>query len=51
LATATWPAVGEPVLGRVSYHVRRGEHSVTDFDWEQYLRFCNAWVKAGTGGR
>jgi hypothetical protein len=45
LPTTTWPAVNQPVLGRVSYHVRTGVHSVTDFDWDQYLRFCNAWVK------
>jgi hypothetical protein len=31
----------------VSYHVRSGAHSVTDFDWEQYLRFCDKYVKHG----
>jgi hypothetical protein len=40
--------VNQPVLGRVSYHVRSGAHSVTDFDWEQYLRFCDKYVKART---
>jgi len=45
LPSTKWPAVNQPVLGRVSYHVRSGAHSVTDFDWEQYLRFCNAYVK------
>jgi hypothetical protein len=46
-----WPAVDQPLLGRVSYHVRSGIHSVTGFDWEQYLRFCNAYVKPKTGSR
>lgn len=45
LPTSAWPKVNQPVPGRVSYHVRSGEHSVTDFDWEQYLRFCERWVK------
>lgn len=45
LPTTAWPAVNHPVLGRVSYHVRSGKHSVTDFDWEQYLRFADAYVK------
>ncbi|MGC2638104.1 MAG: acetylxylan esterase [Acidobacteriaceae bacterium] len=45
LPATAWPAVNEPLLGRVSYHVRSGIHSVTDFDWDQYLRFCNAYVK------
>ncbi|HVT98509.1 MAG TPA: hypothetical protein VHE33_13480, partial [Acidobacteriaceae bacterium] len=46
LPAAKWPAVNQPLLGRVSYHVRSGEHSVTAFDWEQYLRFCDRSVKA-----
>ncbi len=46
LPTTMWPPVNQPVLGRVSYHVRSGGHSVTDFDWEQYLRFCDRYVKA-----
>ncbi|HLJ79135.1 MAG TPA: hypothetical protein VKT75_17070 [Acidobacteriaceae bacterium] len=45
LPTTEWPAVNHPVLGRVSYHIRSGEHSVTDYDWEQYLRFADTYVK------
>ena len=48
LPTTKWPAVNQPVPGRVSYHVRSGVHSVTDFDWEQYLQFCAAYVDRGT---
>lgn len=51
LPATQWPPVDQPVLGRVSYHVRSGGHSVTDFDWGQYLRFCDAYVKAGAGSR
>jgi hypothetical protein len=47
LPATKWPAVNQPLLGRVSYHVRSGEHSVTTFDWEQYLRFCDRYVKVG----
>jgi hypothetical protein len=46
LPTTAWPPVDRPVLGRVSYHVRSGAHSVTDFDWDQYLRFADAYVKS-----
>ncbi len=45
LPTTVWPPVNHPVIGRVSYHVRSGGHGVTDFDWEQYMRFCNRYVK------
>ena len=51
LPTTEWPPVDQPVLGRVSYHVRTGTHSVTAFDWEQYLRFCDAYVKPRTSSR
>lgn len=46
LPATDWPSVNAPVLGRVSYHVRSGGHNVTDFDWDQYLRFCDRYVKA-----
>ncbi len=51
LPTTVWPSVDQPVLGRVSYHVRSGTHSVTVFDWEQYLRFCDAYVKPRTSSK
>ncbi len=51
LPTTSWPAVDQPALGPVSYHVRSGSHSVTAFDWEQYLRFCDAYVKPKTSSR
>lgn len=35
------PAVNEPVVGRVGYHVRTGKHDVTRFDWQQYLDFAD----------
>lgn len=45
LPTSVWPPVNHPVIGRVSYHVRSGGHSVTNFDWQQYLRFLNRYLK------
>lgn len=51
LHATTWPLVDQPAQGRVSYHVRSGVHSVTAFDWQQYLRFCDTFVKSGTNSR
>jgi hypothetical protein len=34
------PANHEPVGVTVGYHVRAGKHDVTEYDWEQYLRFA-----------
>lgn len=38
------PAVDQPVLGRISYHIRTGKHNITPYDWEQYLRFADRYV-------
>jgi hypothetical protein len=35
-----WPAVNQPVGDWIGYHVRTGKHDVTDYDWEQYLKFA-----------
>ena len=35
------PAVNQPLQnGSVAYHIRTGKHDVTDYDWEQYLKFA-----------
>jgi len=41
------PALNTPSVGSVGYHVRRGRHDVTDYDWEQYLKFADKHLKAG----
>lgn len=33
------PAIDTPVGDTIAYHVRTGKHDVTDYDWEQYLKF------------
>ncbi len=35
------PNVDEPVAGTIGYHIRSGGHSVTAFDWKQYLDFAD----------
>ena len=35
------PAVNRPVQGTVAYHIRSGGHDVTDYDWQQYLKFAD----------
>ncbi|EMI17456.1 acetyl xylan esterase [Rhodopirellula maiorica SM1] len=40
LPAAKMPPVDEPSQGSIGYHVRSGGHSVTDFDWTQYIKFA-----------
>lgn len=39
------PEVNHPVQNTVSYHIRTGKHDVTDFDWEQYIKWAKTFVK------
>lgn len=44
LGTTAFPNVDQPVGQTVRYHNRTGKHDVTDYDWEQYLRFADELV-------
>jgi hypothetical protein len=40
LGVAEMPAVNQPVMRTNGYHIRNGEHDVTDYDWDRYLEFA-----------
>lgn len=37
------PALSNPVLGDISYHIRPGKHDVTLFDWQCYMDFAERY--------
>jgi hypothetical protein len=46
LGAVDMPKVDVSVGTTVGYHVRRGKHGVTAFDWEQYLAFADRHLSA-----
>jgi serine phosphatase RsbU (regulator of sigma subunit) len=40
------PAPDRPVGRTIGYHLRRGGHALTAYDWERYLDFADRHVKA-----
>jgi metallo-beta-lactamase class B len=43
LETEVMPPLNSPIFGDgVAYHDRSGKHEVTEYDWEQYLRFADS---------
>ena len=39
------PALNQPVMGTLAYHIRTGGHDVTSFDWACYLDFADRHLK------
>jgi hypothetical protein len=41
LGTDVMPPVNQPIMRTLGYHVRTGIHEVTEYDWNQYLKFLD----------
>ena len=41
LGTDGMPAVHEPIMKTVGYHIREGKHDVTAYDWDRYCDFAD----------
>ena len=45
IADMQMPNVNEPIHNTVSYHIRSGKHDVTDYDWENYIKWADTFIK------
>ena len=39
------PKVEQPILSRVSHHIRNGKHDILLYDWENYIKFAYQFIK------
>lgn len=45
ISSSKMPEVNQPIQNTLSYHLRTGKHDVTDYDWEQYLKWAKRFVE------
>jgi hypothetical protein len=41
LDTDQMPAVHQPIMNTVGYHIRAGKHDITAYDWDRYMDFAD----------
>ena len=41
LSVSEMPSVDQPVSSRLGYHIRRGGHDITRYDWEQFVHLAD----------
>lgn len=45
IATSEMPGLSQPISTTIGYHIRPGQHDVTDYDWEQFMDFADLHLK------
>jgi hypothetical protein len=46
LGTDQMPAINQPIMHTIAFHLRDGKHAVTAFDWDQFLAFADMHLRA-----
>ncbi len=46
LGTDQMPALDQPIMQTIAYHIHTGGHAVTAFDWDQFLTFADKHLRA-----
>jgi hypothetical protein len=46
LETDQMPALDQPIMNTIAYHIHTGGHAITPFDWEQFLKFADKHLRS-----
>jgi hypothetical protein len=46
LGTDKMPPLNQPIMHTLAFHIRDGKHAVTAFDWDQFLKFADKYLRA-----
>lgn len=46
LGTDQMPALNQPIVHTIAFHIRDGKHAVTAFDWDQFLAFADEHLRS-----
>jgi hypothetical protein len=47
LGVSDMPELDQPVGASIGYHIRKGKHDITAYDWEQYMNFADKHYGGG----
>ncbi|UCH63110.1 MAG: acetylxylan esterase [Fidelibacterota bacterium] len=45
IASIEMPELNQPIMSTIGYHIRPGEHNVTDYDWERFMDFADRHLR------
>ncbi len=45
MAASEMPRLSQPIMSTIGYHLRPGEHGVTDYDWERFMDFADLHLR------